>query len=184
MRKHHEIMSHRWDFPQYYNSAPHIDEGMAQKAHAMNIRRGLVECSDSPSGFITPRRMWSSTHAVQKTITSSLEHLSDAWVNKAHAQEGASVNRNMNFMERFIQQSNREGRESNAQSCTLGQHTLFDSYCAYPLRTPSLTESKHYAFDPFELLDGDSELLACLIQVQLAADEKRSNYSCIYSLLI
>jgi len=138
----------------------------------MNIRRGLVECSDSPSGFITPRRMWSSTHAVQKTITSSLEHLSDAWVNKAHAQEGASVNRNMNFMERFIQQSNREGRESNAQSCTLGQHTLFDSYCAYPLRTPSLTESKHSAFDPFELLDGDSELLACLIQVQLAADEK------------
>jgi len=89
-----------------------------------------------------------------------------------HAQEGASVNRNMNFIDRFIHQSNREGRESNAQSCTLGQHTLFDSYCAYPLRTPSLTESKHYAFDPFELLDGDSELLACLIQVQLAADEK------------
>ena len=53
-----------------------------------------------------------------------------------------------------------------------GQHTLFDSYCAYPLRTPSLTESKHSEFDPFELLDGDSELLACLIQVQLAADEK------------
>ena len=62
--------------------------------------------------------------------------------NKPHAQEGASVNRNMNFMERFIQQSNREGKESNAQSCTLGQHALFDSYCAYPLRTPSLTESK------------------------------------------
>ena len=93
-------------------------------------------------------------------------------VNKPHAQEGASVNRNMNFIDRFIHQSNREGRESNAQSCTLGQHAIFDSYYAYPLRTPSLTESKHYAFDPFELLDGDSELLACLIQVQLAADEK------------
>ena len=116
--------------------------------------------------------MWSSTHAVQKTITSSLEHLSDAWVNKAHAEEDASMNRNMNFMERFIQQPSREGRESNAQTCTLGQHTLFDSYCAYPLRTPWLTESKHSVFDPFELLDGDAKLQACLVQVQLAADGK------------
>ena len=84
-------------------------------------------------------------------------------------------------MEQFIQQPNREGRGSNAQTCTLGQHTLFDLYCAYPLRTPWLSESKHSVFDPFELLDGDSELLACLIQVQLAADEKRPNYLSAYS---
>jgi len=116
--------------------------------------------------------MWSSSRHTQKTTTSSFEHFSDAWTADTRTAEADAGIRNMNFMELFIRPINQKGRECNAQTCTLGEHTLFDTYCSYPLRTPWLSEIKHSVFDPFELVDGDSELLACLAQVQLAANIK------------
>ena len=38
------------------------------------------------------------------------------------------------------------------------------------MRTPWRREVAHATFDRFELLDGDTELLVCLIQAQLAAN--------------
>jgi len=83
----------------------------------------------------------------------------------------------MTFINHFIEPPEPPdpmGRELNAQTCSHGQHTLIDTYGAYPLRTPWLAEFTHTAYDPFELLDGDTSLLVCLMQAQLAADQENS----------
>jgi len=135
---------------------------------------GASVCIDIPSGYTTARSMWSSQLLERKTITSSFEHFSNAWLRQAQDAEAEAPQRNMNFIDHVIEPPDRNGRESHAQTCSLGQHTLFDTYGAYPLRTPWLAEFTHSAYDPFELLDGDTALLVCLMQAQLAADRENS----------
>ena len=123
--------------------------------------------------------MGSSQLHERKTTTSTFEHHSDAWLSRIREDKARAAEplRNMTFIDPFIEPPEPPdpmGRELNAQTCSHGQHTLIDTYGAYPLRTPWLAEFTHTAYDPFELLDGDTSLLVCLMQAQLAADQENS----------
>ena len=123
--------------------------------------------------------MSSSQLHERKTTTSTFEHHSDAWLSRISEDKARAAEplRNMTFIDPFIEPPEPPdpmGRELNGQTCSYGQHTLIDTYGAYPLRTPWLAAFTHTAYDPFELLDGDTSLLVCLMQAQLAADRENS----------
>ena len=123
--------------------------------------------------------MSSSQLHERKTTASTFEHHSDAWLSRIREDKARAAEplRNMTFIDHFIEPPEPPdpmGRELNAQTCSHGQHNLIDTYGAYPLRTPWLAEFTHTAYDPFELLYGDTSLLVCLMQAQLAADQENS----------